>query len=236
MSQVEHDRSQLGAYALGALDPVEERAVHAHVSTCPECQRELAEFVNLRQALDQVPPEAFLDGPPDGGDLLLHNTLRRVRAEAPKRSGSFPGLVAASAVVAVAVALGGGIVIGRQTAPDSSAAPPTSTPPTSTLPAGTVTAQATDPETGASMNVTVEPRAGWVWVTADVTGVPAGEKCELVVVPRDGEPLVAGSWVVGEKAEAAGLELEGTALVEPGEVASVRIVTTDGRNMVSVPL
>jgi anti-sigma factor RsiW len=234
VSSVEHDRSQLGAYALGALDPAEERAVHAHVSTCPECQRELAEFVDLRRALDQVPPEAFLDGPPSGGDLLLHNTLRRVRAQAPepRRPRSFTGLVAASVIVVAAAALGGGIVIGRQTAPDD----PVAAPPTSTLPAGTQNATATDPETGATMNVTVEPRAGWVWVTANVKGVPAGEKCELLVVPRDGDPLVAGSWVVGEKAQPGGLDLEGTALVEPGDVESVQIVTTDGRNMVSVPL
>lgn len=228
MSSVEHDRSMLGAYALGALDPAEERAVHAHVSTCPECQRELAEFVDLRQALDQVPPEAFLDGPPDGGELLLRNTLRRVRAEAPEapRRRWSPGLVAASVAVLAAVALGGGILIGRETAP----APPTA------LPAGTVTAEGTNPETGASMKVSVEPRAGWVWVNAFVKDVPAGEKCELVVVPREGEPLTAGSWVVSEKGETEGLMLEGTALVEPGEVAEVRIVTTDGRTMVSVPL
>lgn len=231
MSSIEHDRSMLGAYALGAVDPAEERAIHAHVSTCPSCQRELAEFVDLRQALDQVPPEAFLDGPPDGGELLLQNTLRRVRAEAPAvappRRRWSPGLVAASVAVLAAVALGGGILIGRETAPD---APPAA------LPAGTVTAEGTDPGTGASMKVSVEPRAGWVWVNAFVEDVPAGEKCELVIVPRNGEPLTAGSWVVSEKGETEGLMLEGTALVEPGQVEEVRIVTTDGRTMVSVPL
>ncbi|MCT2583638.1 anti-sigma factor [Actinophytocola gossypii] len=228
MSSVEHDRSLLGAYALGSLDPGEERAVHAHVSTCPECQRELAEFVDLRHALDQVPPEAFLDGPPDGGDLLLRGALNRVRAEAaPARRGWSPGLVAASVVLAAAVALGGGVLIGRETAP---------TPPAEALPAGTVTAEGTDPATGATMRVEVEPRAGWVWVNAEVEGVPAGERCELLVVPEDGEPLVAGSWVVSDEAGAEGLRLEGTALVEPGEVESVEIVTTDGRRMVSVPI
>jgi anti-sigma factor RsiW len=232
MSSVEHDRSLLGAYALGALDPVEERAVHAHVTSCPDCQREVAEFVDLRQALDQVPPEAFLDGPPDGGDLLLRKTLNRVREESPRvRRGWSPATVTAAVVLLVAVALGGGVLIGRQTAPDTTTAQPTATPP-----AGTRTAQATDPETGASMTVQVEPRAGWVWVNADIAGVPAGEKCEMRVVPRNGDPLVAGSWVVSEQGEAKGLHLEGTALVTPDEVESVEIVTTDGRTMVSVPL
>ncbi|OLF18056.1 anti-sigma factor family protein [Actinophytocola xanthii] len=230
MSSVEHDRSLLGAYALGALDPVEERAVHAHVAGCPDCQRELAEFVDLRQALDQVPPEAFLDGPPDGGDLLLRKTLRRVREEVPEgRRRWSPATVAAAVVLLVAVALGGGVLIGRETAPDTVTA--------ESPPAGTRTAQATDPETGASMTVQVEPRAGWVWVNADIAGVPAGEKCQMRVIPRgDGDPLVAGSWVVSEQGEAKGLRLEGTALVAPDEVESVEIVTTDGRTMVSVPL
>jgi hypothetical protein len=230
MSSVEHDRSVLGAYALGALDPAEEPAVHAHVATCPECQRELAEFVDLRQALDQVPPEAFLDGPPDSGDFLLQNTLRRVRAgaPAPPRRLRSPALVAASVAVLAAVALGGGFLIGRETAPPSTAI--------TAFPEGTVSAEGTDPDTGASMRLDVEPRAGWVWVNAFIEGVPAGEQCELVVVPRDGQPVVAGSWVVSEQGEAEGLELDGTALIKPGEVEEVRIVTTDGRTMVSVPL
>lgn len=227
MSAVEHDRSVLGAYALGALDPAEEQAVAAHVSTCPECQRELAEFVDLRQALDQVPPEAFLDGPPEGGDFLLQNTVRRVRAQAPAGPRRSRGLVAAAAAVVVAVALGGGIYIGRTTAPE---------PTVEATPAGTVHGEATNQETGASMRVAVEPRAGWVWVKAVVEDVPAGERCELVVVPRDGSPLTAGTWVVGPKGSEDGLPLEGMALIQPGQVEQVRVVTLDGRTMVAVSL
>lgn len=230
MSQVEHDRSQLGAFALGALDPDEERAVHAHVSTCPECQRELADFVSLRQALDQVPPEAFLDGPPNGGDLLLRETLRQVRAAAPEhaRRRWSPALVAAAVVALVAVTLGGGVLIGRATAPDTVVA--------DSLPDGSLLAEATDPATGASATVAVEPRAGWVWVTADIAGVPAGEKCEMVVTADNGDEFVAGSWLVSEQGAARGLELEGAALVAPDDVASVSIRTLDGRTMVTIPV
>lgn len=227
MSAVEHDRSVLGAYALGALDPAEEQTVHAHVSTCLECQRELAEFVDLREALDQVPPEAFLDGPPEGGDFLLQNTLRRVRAQDPGPSRRFRGLILAAAAVVTIVALGGGIVIGRVTAPE---------PPATAMPAGTIRAEATNASTGASMRVAVEPRVGWVWVNAFIEGVPAGEECELLVFPREGKPLTAGSWLVGKKGAEEGLPLQGTALIEPGQVKEVRVVTRDGRTMVSVPL
>ena len=71
MSGPVHDRAQLGAYAIGALDPAEARMVHEHLAGCLECQQEVNELMMIRRALDQVPPEAFLDGPPEDGELLL---------------------------------------------------------------------------------------------------------------------------------------------------------------------
>jgi anti-sigma factor RsiW len=59
------DRPALGAYALGALPPDEERAVEHHVATCDDCFIQLIDFLRLRNWLSQVPPEAFLNGPPD---------------------------------------------------------------------------------------------------------------------------------------------------------------------------
>ncbi len=66
----EHERTQLGAYALGALEPHEARELDEHLATCPECRAELAELEEMKQFLGEVPPEAFLDGPPEDGDLL----------------------------------------------------------------------------------------------------------------------------------------------------------------------
>jgi hypothetical protein len=230
MSSVGHDHEQLVAYALGALDPAEARVVHAHVAGCAECQHEVRQLTGLRAALDEVPPEAFLDGPPPDGDLLLRKTLRRVRDDtAPPRRWTPTVITAAAAAVAVAVA--GGVLVGRQTAPDQVVGAPTTTPP-----ADARTAEVTDPNTGASMTVTLQPKAGWVWVTANVSGVQAGARCELWVVPREGERLLAGSWLVSEQGASEGTRLEGTALIDPADVASVDVATTDGQTMVSVPL
>lgn len=226
MSPVEHDGPQLVAYALGALDPAEQSVVHAHVAGCADCQREVQEIGSLRSSLDQVPAEAFLDGPPED-DILLQKTLRRARGDAPppirRRS---PLILVAAAAVAVVVALGGGIVIGRQTAPDQVAAPP----------ANAVTEQVTDPDTGATLAVTMVPKAGWVAVHADVSGIRQGLDCQLLVVPRAGDPVLAGSWKVSATGEQEGTPLDGTALVDPAEVESVQVVTTDGDTMVTVPL
>lgn len=80
MSASEHDRDALGAFALGGLDADEARRVGEHLAGCAECRDELAELNELKDLLGEVPPEAFLDGPPDD-DMLLQRTLRQVRAE-----------------------------------------------------------------------------------------------------------------------------------------------------------
>lgn len=226
-----HDRSQLGAYAIGALDPADARAVHEHLATCPDCQREVDELMTIRRALDQVPPEAFVDGPPEDGDLLLQRTLRQVRAESAPPRRRVTGTIAGVAAAAVAIGLAGGVLLGRGTAP-TVASPPTAT----STPANARLAEATDPDTGATMEVALEPKKGWVWVHAQTRGLPADAECELYVIPKNGAPLLAGSWLVSEEAAENGGRLEAMALIPPAEVAAVQIRTTAGDTMVTVPM
>lgn len=230
-----HDRAQLGAYAIGALDPGEARAVHEHIGGCLECQREVNELMMIRRALDQVPPEAFLDGPPENGDLLLRRTLRRVTAEAappPRRSVA---AVVITAAAAVAIGLGGGIYLGRETAPTGS---PQALPPSTatSTPSNAAVAEATDQDTGTTMNVAVEPKKGWVWVHANVTGLKAGLHCQIWVVPKEGPAVLAGGWTVSADGEKNGTRLEGTADVDPAAVKAVEIRTVEEDVMVSVPI
>lgn len=230
MSGPVHDRAQLGAYALGVLDPVEARQVHEHLATCVDCQREVSELMMIRRALDQVPPEAFVDGPPEEGDLLLRRTLRQVRDEVPSRRG-FSAVAAVAAAVAVAVALGGGILLGRQTV-----STPVAQPPTTTVPSNARLAEGTNQDTGTTMSIALEPRKGWVWVNANVQGLDAGLRCEMYVIAKDGEEILAGGWLVSEEGSAKGTALEGTALLPPDQVKAVEIRTQEGQTMVSVPL
>jgi hypothetical protein len=232
MNPVEHDPALLATYALGVLDPGEQAAVQAHLAGCPDCQLEVREYTNLRLALDEVPPEAFMDGPPPtGGDLMLQKTLRRIRAEAPpqRRRAWAPMAITVAAAVALVAAVSGGVVIGRQTAPVAGG-------PTTSVPADAREARATDPKTGAEMSVMLVPKKGWVSLHADVSGIKAGLNCELRVVPRSGEPVLAGSWRVSEEGEAEGTPLDGAALVDPSAVKSIEVVTTDGKKMVNVPI
>ncbi len=225
-----HDRDLLGAYALGVLDADETHAIDQHVASCAECRQDLAELVEMKESLGEVPPEAFLDGPPEGGDLLLQRTLRAVRHDKAHAGRQRFALVAAGVVALATVAAGAGVLAGRDQAPRHDVLPPT---PTATAPVNARTVSATDPTSGAKITATVTPAAGWVRVHADVSGIRAGKRCQLVVVGRNGTPLVAGSWLVSPKGEKEGTSLDGSALVAASDVAAVEVVTFDNEKLVS---
>ncbi|ONI77527.1 anti-sigma factor [Kribbella sp. ALI-6-A] len=232
-----HDRSQLGAYALGALEPDEAREVELHLAGCAECRTEVAELEEMKQFLDEIPPEAFLDGPPADGDLLLQRTLRAAREAAVEPATVAPAasmpprrsrwLLAAAAAVVVAGALGGGVVIGRQSV-DQAVYEET--------PAGSKQATATDAVTGTTMATTVQPRGSWSWVVVDLKGLKTGAECQLLVTDTSGKTWVAGSWVVSERAARDGARFSGGVLVPPDRVGSVEIRTVQGERVVTTQL
>ncbi|MFC9294274.1 zf-HC2 domain-containing protein [Streptomyces sp. NPDC057011] len=240
MNRQRHEEEQLGPYVLGVLDEEEVRRVEEHVSGCVQCREEVATLREMEAALGEVPEEAFLDGPPQGGDLLLQRTLREVRGElagARRRRAALAGLAVAASLAAVFWAgarLGAGDP-GQVALPLPS--PTVSTAP-STVPAGARQGSVTDPGTGARLTVRMTPAAKWVKVQAAVTGVPAGERCRLVVVAKDGTRTTAGGWVVGsqENGEGKGAALNGSAAVDPADVKAITVENEAGKAFVSVPL
>ncbi|HEY0813366.1 MAG TPA: zf-HC2 domain-containing protein [Pseudonocardia sp.] len=214
-----HDPVELGALALGLLSPEQARAVQRHLTGCAMCRREYEELTEMTGMLGELPPEAFLDGPPDG-DLVLQRTLRQIRAEtSAQRRRRLLSVVAAAAVVVAAIA-GGGVAIGR-------ASVPLVPPPGSAV--GAVMLAGSGPG-GATMRATLGPAASWVRLTASVAGIPAGERCRIMVVARDGSEEVAGSWVVS--GAPAGVTLEGSAAVALSDVAAVSVQNEDGKEFV----
>jgi hypothetical protein len=186
----------------------------------------------MKEFLGEVPPEAFLEGPPEGGDLLLQRTLREVReltpepvrAPAPVKKRS-RWLQVAAAVVVIAGALGGGVALGRGTAPDADAPV-----------AGSKLVSATDAGTGTTMATTVEPRAGWSWIRVNVKGLKAGAKCEMFVTDTSGKTWSAGSWLVSEKAAREGSTFGGGVLVPINQVQTVEIKTLQGTHVVTATI
>ena len=230
------DHVDIGGYLLDDLTPEERRQAEEHLASCAECRDEVESLREWTQALEAVPEAMLLDGPPEGGDLLLQRTVRQVRTETAGKRNRRLAMATSAAAVVLAAAIVGGVAVGRSTAP---AGPPLAQPsaaPTATNPPGTRIASTTDTQTGTRMSVTVQPAAGWVRVTATVAGIPPGEQCRLEVLGRDGTPILAGSWLVSAEGSAKGTTLNGSALIDPAQVASVRVVNTTGRQFVNVPV
>lgn len=60
MSSHEGTKENIPAYALGGLDPEEAAELEEHLSGCEICQRELASYGSLREAMSLAAPEASL--------------------------------------------------------------------------------------------------------------------------------------------------------------------------------
>ncbi|MEU4098190.1 zf-HC2 domain-containing protein [Streptomyces sp. NPDC026673] len=227
-----HEGEALTAHVLGTLTEEEVRAVDEHVGSCASCGAELDGLRTMAQALGEVPPEAFLDGPPEGGDLLLQRTMRQMRAErAGERRRRWTAAGVAAAAVAATV-LYGGVLIGEHRGGRADGPPPVAASPSGPP----RVASATDPSTGARLAVRLTPATGWVRVNARVGGIPAGEHCRLVVVAADGGRQIAGSWVVSATGEGGGVGLDGSAAVAPADVAAVVVENSAGRRYVTVRL
>jgi hypothetical protein len=217
-----HDPEELGAHALGLLDAAQSRAVDEHLAGCPACRREWEELRGMVDLLDDVPPEAFLDGPPDG-DLVLQRALRQLRSEVGARGRRRRFALVGAAAATVAAVLAGGVLIGRETAP-----PPTSVS-AAPAPAADAVVLSGGGEPGVSMTATLTPAAGWVRLTASVQGLPPGARCYIVVVGRDGTREIAGSWLVAPTGGRDGVTLDGSAIVPLDQVDAVVVENDEGR-------
>ncbi|AGZ38763.1 anti-sigma factor family protein [Actinoplanes friuliensis] len=225
----------LAGYLTKSLDAEQIRQVEEHLAGCAECRAEVESLQEWTMALEAVPEAMLLDGPPEGGDLLLQRTLRQIRDESSGRRHRRNALVGVAAAVVVAAAIASGAAVGRLSVdPAAPVALPTPVASEPTTIPGTKTATAVDAGTGARITVAVAPAPGWVRIKAAVVGIPAGERCRLEVIGKDGTTVLAGSWVVSDKGAAEGTTLDGSALVPPDQVSSVRVVTEAGKQYTSV--
>jgi hypothetical protein len=246
----------VAAYVMNALPPDEAFLVREHIKDCLDCQLEHLQLREVTTELGKVPAEAFIDGSPENAEFLIRGTLRRIRADEAGRAAarSAPATTRrvagarstrssrsagrprsrdlAVAAAAVVLAVAAGAAIGRSSAgSNSSENVAIATPPLSAganaVP-GTVQGTATDPKTGASLTARIVPAQGWVRVTAATAGIKAGQRCKLYVVSRSGERVLAGSWLVSEKATEQGMTLQGSALTPPADVVAVEVENDSG--------
>lgn len=228
----EHDQTVLGLHSLGLLDPLEQATVDAHIAWCENCRGEAAELKAVCDLLGDVPPEAFLQGPPENAELLVRRTLRTIRRESSdgrSRRGRFAVVGVAAAVVAAFAfgTLAGHL--GESTPPTMAAGSPSG----AGLPAGARTWSAADVSTGVRMAAQVIPESGWVEVRAHFFGVPPGTPCRLIVESRRGDQEVALSWIAPRDQPVSGVAVAGAAAVASTDIEAIKVITFDGRPLVT---
>jgi hypothetical protein len=203
----------LGAYVLGALGPDERRRVDEHVADCPACAAELADFESLPGLLDLVDPEDLLAAPvTPSPELFERMAAAAEEGRAAERARRGRGRLLVAAAVLAVLGAGAGVtswVVG-------------SNDPSHTVAQGPV-------------HMTVTAAAQGTGTTLDVTvmGLPAEEKCRLVVVDRDGTRHEAGQWTATYEGKA---RFKGWSDVDRSNAEDVVLVGTHGQELVRVPL
>jgi hypothetical protein len=214
------ERLSLGAYVLGALDPVERAAVDAHLSECPTCRDELAGLAAMPGLLSRVRVEDVLDPAPSpmpapaAADRLI-GRLRAARRARRRRLAAAAGAFALAAIAAGAIVIGtdntGGGSTNRNVASIS----------------------ATNARTGVTASFGVRPAPWGTAVRVRLRGVPPNTRCKLITYSRDGGREVAGTW----RATYGGTADVQTATAIPrNRLAAIEVTTVGGKRLVRAAL
>lgn len=234
-----HDHERLTAYAVGLLPEHDQPALTKHLEGCQACQAELSELRAMDAALHAMPPELFLDGPPPNSDWVLRRTTRALRRESDQRQRH--GLqrrrrrtaIAAAALIALTGSLGAatGYALHQPPAPTSN----TAAPPPAPI-AGTRTLTGLNTTSGARIDVTLIPNAGWVGVKASISGLPPHERCMLVVTDNKTNRYIVGSWAVPDPNEGSNhYTVDAGAAVPLTDVSAVTVESLDNQLLIKAP-
>jgi Putative zinc-finger len=226
-------RSALGVYVVGAIDPADRAVVEGHLSWCLACREELAGLAALPGRLGSVPATdvslLVLDEPgPAAGDgryppeATLRSLLERAAA---LRRHLLWRRVAAAALAAV-IAGTGAVAVSRVVDP------PALRPAASALP-WAATVHGSDPGTGAAATVRYAAQPWGLQAQVHVSGIPAGTRCELLVLGPGGH-VVAGGWTVA--AGHTGAWYPASAPLAVSGVRGFIVATANGKSLVSVPI
>jgi len=214
-------RQLLGVYVVGAIDPAERALVDEHLGQCQLCRDELAGLAGLPAMLSRVPAAdvEWLDAAgtelpelQEPSDEMLASLLRKVSVKHRSRLRRSVLAVAAAAVIAA-----GGVGAAMQLTR------PQVTSDTATASNGRIAAVVDYSPTG--------------WGTAmrvQVTGIPAGTKCQFWVVGKDGRASYAGTWTVGTSLYGQKPWYSASSAVASGSVNSFRI-TSGGGLLLKIP-
>lgn len=208
----------VGAYALGVLDPAERFRFEDHLPECAACASLVGELAPTTGALALYaratppcvevlarPAPTFLDRAVDRLGALHRRTRRRLW-----------GAAVAAVLVLAAAGQGVAMLTGAGAGP----------------PGHTATLSGHDARTGVAATVTADDRDWGTQVGLDVRDSGGPRVCELVAVGRDGSEQTVATWTVRGDAVA----LDGGAAARPADLARFEVRAADGVPLLTLPL
>jgi hypothetical protein len=206
-------REELGAYALGALEPRERGDVDAHLRECPACREELARLAALPGLLARLPEGGGGEGvpmaPADLGERALATIAgrRRARRRRQRRWGALGGAAAAVVLAAgLLVAGGGDDGDGRDGVP---------------LRIEAVAADAG----GVSGTAWADGREWGTAIGVDLRDLPVRPAYELTAIADDGHREVAATW---SPTDSGAARIEGGCAIRPADMAGYEVNAAGG--------
>jgi hypothetical protein len=223
-------------YIVGAIDPADRALADSHLAWCTGCREELAGLAALPGRLGSVPAAdvtrlvldepgaAGREDPPEAG---LRSLLER--AAALRRCLRWRRAAAAAAVAVIAG--GGAFAVSRVAAP-AAGAPAARGPAAAALPWAAM-AHGRDPLTGAAVTVRYLPQPWGLQMQVQISRIPPGTRCELLVIGPGGR-AVAGGWTVA--AGHADAWYPASASLGVSGIRGFVVATATGKALVSIPL
>jgi hypothetical protein len=187
-------RQELAVYVLGAIEPWDRDIVDQHVAQCGHCRQELAGLAGVPALLRRVPPgeaTALLAGESGGSrdDLPSGPAFRQLLARTG-RNRRRQVRIRVAAAAAVGLIGGAGALAGWQAAhPAAQQA--------GRAAGWSGTASAADPHTGAAAAVRYASRPWGLQLSVQLSGIPVGTTCQVIVIGKTARTATAGSWIIG---------------------------------------
>jgi anti-sigma factor RsiW len=218
MTRHEDLQRSLGSYVFGSLDPAERTELESHLATCALCRQELASLAGLPGLLGRLSLQEAT-----GTDLLPPpSLLPRVLAAVESERGSrrqrlrrWQAATAATAAMAVAAAAAGVLVLAPS--PNGPASRP-------------LVAAAGVPATG---EVSLDRRPWGTALQLRLKDLPPASSYTAWAVADGGARVAVASW--GPTPDGAA-EISGATALGPGDVRSLVVAASDGRQLLSLSL
>jgi Putative zinc-finger len=227
----------VGAYAIGALDPAEAVRFEEHLAWCEQCAVELEQLMGvgplLAEYAQSAPDVVSLTARPSRE--LLDGMLARVAATHRRSRRRRLYLVAAAAALIVAAPMATSMVVSEKA--------PSPVPVASTFQSmfddgEGRKADHTDPDTGVRATVSMKEADWGSELTVKLGNVPGPEECDLVAVGKDGSRQTATTWSVPEGGyEWADARYYGGGVgFDLDEIDHFEVETLEGDRLVTVPM